>query len=597
MTISEQGPPDGVGPLRGARVSEANGIGRQWIADWERSERLPHYTRANAGETLPDPASPLGWTLVFEHGLRGWRRGFADVGVYGEDEWPATRPPFVGMFGGYFYLNLSHIRLFSLRMGVPVEQTDRAFVGRRPDIPAYVAHPDDVDEECSAKAGASVQRMLGADGFPEADEDRRRLLALRRERPDLTTLSDADLAKRAYTLLDEIETTFYRHVVSSLPASVGPGILGQLCSGLGRTDDLLALISGLGKVDSASPASGMWDLSRRVIASPELTALFDQGSAAVAEALPEAGGELKGFRDAFEEFLAEHGDRGPNEWDIHAQSWEVAPVQVLALVDRLRHSPDSESPANRHARLAARRRKTADRIREALAADEGTLATFEMAMRAVDVWVTARERTKANCVTAINEIRLAVRELGRRGVEAGLYERPEDVMMLVADELDDYLADPGPFAPVIAERLRAYAELYALEPPFLIADEPRAETWPRRDTHLPPPAVKGDELSGIGGSGGIFTGRARVVTDPADCAALEPGEVLVAPITDAAWTPLFLVAGAVVADVGALNSHAVVVSRELGIPCVVSVGDGTRRLRDGVEVMVDGDAGMVTVLG
>ena len=78
--------------------------------------------------------------------------------------------------------------------------------------------------------------------------------------------------------------------------------------------------------------------------------------------------------------------------------------------------------------------------------------------------------------------------------------------------------------------------------------------------------------------------------------ALEPGEVLVAPLTDAAWTPLFLVAGAVVVDVGALNSHAVVVSRELGIPCVLSLEDATARLRDGMLLAVDGTAGTVTVV-
>jgi pyruvate,water dikinase len=86
-----------------------------------------------------------------------------------------------------------------------------------------------------------------------------------------------------------------------------------------------------------------------------------------------------------------------------------------------------------------------------------------------------------------------------------------------------------------------------------------------------------------------------VVGDPASCEALEPGEVLVAPITDAAWTPLFLVAGAAVVDVGALNSHAVVVCRELGIPAVISVEGGTRRLRDGMVITVDGDRGTVTV--
>jgi pyruvate,water dikinase len=69
----------------------------------------------------------------------------------------------------------------------------------------------------------------------------------------------------------------------------------------------------------------------------------------------------------------------------------------------------------------------------------------------------------------------------------------------------------------------------------------------------------------------------------------------VAPFTDAAWTPLFLIAGAIVVDVGALNSHAVVVSRELGIPCVLSVTTGTAQLRDGMVLTVDGSAGTITV--
>jgi len=86
-----------------------------------------------------------------------------------------------------------------------------------------------------------------------------------------------------------------------------------------------------------------------------------------------------------------------------------------------------------------------------------------------------------------------------------------------------------------------------------------------------------------------------VLTDPSDMARLEPGDVLVAPFTDAAWTPLFLIAGAVVVDVGAMNSHAVVVSRELGIPSVLSVTTGTAQLVDGMLVTVDGAAGTVTV--
>jgi pyruvate,water dikinase len=87
-----------------------------------------------------------------------------------------------------------------------------------------------------------------------------------------------------------------------------------------------------------------------------------------------------------------------------------------------------------------------------------------------------------------------------------------------------------------------------------------------------------------------------VITDLADPRALNPGDVLVAPLTDPSWTPLFVPAAAVIVDVGAVMSHAVIVSRELGIPCVVSVTDATRRLVDGALVTVDGSAGTVTVV-
>ena len=84
--------------------------------------------------------------------------------------------------------------------------------------------------------------------------------------------------------------------------------------------------------------------------------------------------------------------------------------------------------------------------------------------------------------------------------------------------------------------------------------------------------------------------------DAADPVDLEPGDVLVAPMTDPAWTPLFVPAGGVVVDVGAPLSHAIIVSRELGIPCVVSATHATKRIVDGATVEVNGDTGVVTVI-
>lgn len=548
-----------------------------WIADWERSPRMPFYTRANAGEVLPDVASPLGWTLVFERGLLpGWLRGLIEFGIYRDGELPMDRPPVAGMFGGYFYINLSHCRVMAIRMGMTVEAFDAALLGNAATAPPYLPHPDDPCEQCSAAVAATIEQILGATEFGRIEADLDHVLARRRDRPDLTALTAAELVAHARSFLPELDNAFAQHDYSTLGSAVGPAMLADACAAAGQPDALLDLISGFGEVPSASPSWGLWRLSRLAPDDPA-------------------------FASGLGRFLAEFGQRGPNEWDIRAVSWEAGPEQVLALVASMRQMPDEDSPDARHERLEAARESAAKRVRAGLP-DQESRQAFDTALRSAARMIPLREKTKLIAVTAINEVRMTLRELGRRGVVAGCYAAPEDVMMLLESELDKYIADPEPFAPVIAERLAQYLALSELEPPFIIdADPEPLSRWPRRAGTGSParrgPAQTGEVLHGIGGSAGRFKGRARVAMDLSAAMALEPGEVLVAPLTDAAWTPLFLVAGAVVVDVGALNSHAVVVSRELGIPCVLSVQDATTRLRDGMELAVDGTAGTITVNG
>ena len=121
---------------------------------------------------------------------------------------------------------------------------------------------------------------------------------------------------------------------------------------------------------SASPSWGLWQLSRAANASGQVTALFDRGPSAVLAALQGGDETIADFRSQFDQFFADHGQRGPNEWDIRAISWEAGPEQALALVDSMRHMPDENSPDARHDRLAANRAATAARIRNALAGDE-----------------------------------------------------------------------------------------------------------------------------------------------------------------------------------------------------------------------------------
>lgn len=108
-------------------------------------------------------------------------------------------------------------------------------------------------------------------------------------------------------------------------------------------------------------------------------------------------------------------------------------------------------------------------------------------------------------------------------------------------------------------------------------------------------AVAGDVLTGVSACAGVATGIARIIEDPEDAGDLEPGEILVAPLTDPGWTPLFTSAEAVVVNVGSPMSHAAIVSRELGIPCVLGVKNATKRIVDGALLTVDGGAGTITV--
>ena len=103
-------------------------------------------------------------------------------------------------------------------------------------------------------------------------------------------------------------------------------------------------------------------------------------------------------------------------------------------------------------------------------------------------------------------------------------------------------------------------------------------------------------LRGTAASSGQVTATARVLSGPADFGRMRPGDVLVASITTPAWTSLFTMAAAVVTDVGGPLSHSSIVAREYGIPAVLGTGVATRRISDGARVLVDGDAGTVTLL-
>ena len=577
-----------------------------WVVSTKVSERFPFYTRANVGEVFPDPVAPssFSYAFAFDGELKGSEIGFREaykkLGAFTEDEYDPDECVFLGVHNGYCYLNASMMRLLGHRApGMTSADIDYAFFGDAPGVPPYVEQPGDTRPELTEKIGEVFGWALSVTELEEVKADEQFVNDLRANRPDAAAMSDAELLARSRALYDDhFPHLFTQHIFITMLATLPVGIITAVCEAVGKPDAVLRLMSGFGDVESAAPSTAMWNMGRTARASEELTAIFDRGLDGLEDRLATAGSdEAAAFRDAFTDFLYHYGSRGPNEWEVRCPTWETDPHIALAAIDRMRLAEDTAAPTLRNAARAEEREALGAEIAALVEGDPETHGQFVAALGAAGVFMPGRERTKTNCVKLVQEIRMLTREAGRRAVERGAMNDPTDSAFLTVDEQVAELEHPGSHRDVISERKARFDELSELEEPFLfVGEQPPPDTWPRRDAAAARMAEVGDTLQGLPGCPGISRGRARVVLDSADPTNLEPGDILVAPITDPSWTPLFVSAGGVVVNVGAALSHAIIVSRELGIPCCVSVTNATSTIPDGALIEVDGNTGAVTIL-
>ncbi|WP_344784940.1 PEP/pyruvate-binding domain-containing protein [Microbacterium kribbense] len=210
-------------------------------------------------------------------------------------------------------------------------------------------------------------------------------------------------------------------------------------------------------------------------------------------------------------------------------------------------------------------------------------------VRAAQDGVAFREDTHFYFTAALPTLRRSILEIGRRLHAVGLLDAAEDVLHLRLEEIAT-IADPATVLPQQAALLRQLVAQRA-------AKRAQLAGIPLIDAARVFPASGGADdalVTGTPAGAGIATGPARIIRDAADFDRLQPGDVLVCPATNPAWTPLFQRAVAVVVDSGAAVSHAAIVAREYGLPAVMGTGTGTAVLTDGELITVDGARGRVT---
>ncbi len=444
-------------------------------------------------------------------------------------------------------------------------------------------------------------------------------------RPDLT----AGIAElRAVDIAALSDAEFHDHVSKTAKfLSKGIGIHFRLHGPIAHTlsdlvfacRDLLAwdepktfeMMTGLSE-KSSEPAHRLAELARMAGERPILRGLLERISEDTHRELAAAD---EGFAAAFAAYQQEFGCRALR-YEVADPTIAESPALILGLIrDQLGRGYDSEEATS------ILEQKRAGTVAEARAALAGRPANerewFERALARAEQSYPVREDNEFYTISApLALVRYAVLELGRRLADGGRIAQREDVFFLEFNEACASLREHLDQSDLVSHRKaeRAWVEAHPGPPtyghdpgppPSFNALPPEARSvmeavyWYTNSVTAAEQSAQrqatGTALRGVAASPGQYTGPVRVIMSEAEFDKLQPGDVLVCPITSPVWSVLFPSVGALVTDTGGILAHSAIIAREYRVPAVVATGDATRLLRDGQIVSVDGSTGDVTL--
>ncbi|HEY1966910.1 MAG TPA: PEP-utilizing enzyme [Pseudonocardia sp.] len=510
------------------------------------------WTRVNIAEACPGVPTPLTWSWFGPASDVGVSRGWVELGVL-----PAGRgrrqervaDRMVAIHAGRPVLNLGILR----EIGDSIPGNDGNKVEQQLFSSGAVhgpVHPH--RRRYPAVAAKLVPAVLAA---------RRQLLSQVPRTEAWYTASIAVLsgqvdAARARALLTE---SFERYralttaqTVNSLSVSGAYDLLHRLCVRYDLADQAGALSTSDEATPESATVADLWRLSR------------DEINLAT--------------------FLRRHGYHAPVQGELAVPSWRVDPTPVVRLAETYRRRPVEESPAVGHQELRARR-EDSRRLLLRRVPPPARMAV-RLLLTLVRRMVPLREVARLQFMQCADVARASADVLGRQLVASGRLESARDVFYLTLDEL---VADQPVTAALVARRRARRQEYRRLELPMRFRGYPEI-------TELCTPDRTGRRLTGLPGSPGIHEGLARVIVNPDDADALDHGEILVCETTNPSWASYFLVAGAVVVDIGGPLSHGAIVAREMGIPCVINTRTAHLVIHSGDRIRVNGTTGLVEIL-
>lgn len=576
------------------------------VTGQQRSEtggRLQIWTNANAAEAIPEPITPLTYSMLMPF-LQGMFDSFMNhLGISIRAE------QLISLIAGrpYFNANLGSALLCQMP-GIKIEDIGEIFGGahepmarkglirlRKDDLPRLRFYPWQVI--CGMPPViVAVMKFLFS--------NKAHTIPMRPPSPNLVgtnpygTISDK-------ALLSAIHAALPTDRDGRDPRLRSMGI-GALCLVIffalskrwfGADGAAIAsrLTAGLGTLDPAEVGRDLWRLAEYARDHPRVRQAVREAHAfAVLERRLLDEDEGKEFLSRWRIFLGRHGHHARGEIELMNPRWNEMPDTVLALVRDYLEAMIGNLPVPA-ARLSELGHQRAALEGECFRRLKNPLK--RLLFRRVMDWarrgVAIKENTKSQLIRRIYHARLLLLELGHRLVERGRCTVRDDIFFLKTDELRYELLFNGnkPLSDITGPRRAEHDHNLALNPPPVIIGHSDPSTWQAESSASP-----AEHLEGLAVSPGIARGQARVILKASTEDRVLPGEILVVPTTDPAWSPYFLTAAGVAIDLGGMLSHGSILAREYGLPAVTNLGSATRSIRTGDWIEVDGNIGRVRIL-
>lgn len=585
------------------RVMDANGGGdRHQDIEWVFNGRdftlvqarpvtaMPRYTYAelknqtdiwsngNFKDAMPMVQSTLNWSLLIQ-------RPQKDLKLWSFKSLPGTKG--VKRFGGRLYWNLALQQwIFFDALGLLPRQTNEALGGHQPEIQIGKNKPFQgikglkriwrilmyvrLNQKIKRKAKSQFDQV---DMFSDALINKR-----------FDGLSDADLinnVKEIQNRLDEFNPVFF---ACAMAANMNP-LIKTLTRYFPDRAKVLAnvLMTGQGDITSAEHGYrlvAMAEVARGEASARDYFSKNDFDPYSWEKELPDESR----FKQLFRDFLAEYGHRGVYEMDIINPRWREDPSYLLHII---KSTMDTANPGELKARQEAITGEAWQEIKQGV--PPSRLGAIKRQLDQAVEGMELREMAKSELVKLYGDMRIAALEIGRRLQDREIIKVKTDVFHCSWAELWSILKgdwNGRGLRVLVMERKQWSQKMEKLSPPdYLIDDSPR---------YVEPVAcAAGQPLNGLAGSAGRASGPARLIYHPREGEKLKTGDVLVAPTTDPGWTPLFLRASAIVVESGGAGSHGAIVAREYGIPVVLNIPGVMNLIKDGQNLVVDGDEGKV----